>query len=336
MNCAELRELLGRVPLESARPEIAPHLDGCPACREEVELLDRVVRELPSVALEPSRRYDLSPRRRLRWAPWVAAAAALVALAFLWIPSAAPPDLADRYAAHVEVSRDFFRQAANLRGEDPARDARLAAAEWAGSGLEDSTKLLAAHAGRLPAEQGNFVRECVSISRALKEGRLEAVRAVKPPAGTGVPAAVLAPGRAPEVAGEAGRFLEARLRFYSRDYEGAATLFDRFLAEFPSSAYAADAAYWKSRAAAARGDEPTLMSAIERITEEEWVDDQVIACVRSAMQKPGARVMRASDGRVMVLSPAGGTNLSLPPAVAGKVFANAVKRVPEGEYRRRD
>jgi len=313
MNCAEVRERLETEPIETARAAVAPHLAECPSCRAEVELLEAIVRELPSIALEPVR------RRRI-FAPWLIPAAAMLGFALLWFSAQPPGDLSERYASHVAASRTFFKEARNLRGEDPARDARLAAEEWRVSGLAESTRSLAPLAGSLPAAGARFVRECAEVERDLDRGSLAEVRRVAevPPAPPAPPLPVSAP---PGGLDEISRFVAARRLLYAGDLASAGTLFDRFLRDYPASVYASDAAYWKARCARERGDRRTLLDALERITEEEWVDDAVVADVRALLSRPGVRVMQGPDGRIMIVSPVESDRVALPPVFRQKVFA---------------
>lgn len=110
----------------AARREAARHLEGCPACRSELDLVARAraaVRALPVRLPPPGFLEDLAPpgvlvlrpRRRAVWA--LAAAAASVAALFLpREPSVAPalPALLESHAARASVTGDPLSQLAPI------------------------------------------------------------------------------------------------------------------------------------------------------------------------------------------------------------------------------
>jgi anti-sigma factor RsiW len=110
----------------AARQDAALHLEHCPACREELDLVARAraaVRALP-VRLPPPKFLEdlipptvraLRPRRRAAWA--LAAAAASAAALFLpREPSVAPvlPALVESHAARASVTGDPLSQLAPI------------------------------------------------------------------------------------------------------------------------------------------------------------------------------------------------------------------------------
>lgn len=110
----------------AARREAALHLEQCPACREELDLVARAraavralpVRRPPPGFLEdllPTNVRSLHPRRRAAWA--LAAAAASVAAVFLpREPSVAPvlPSLVESHAVRASLTGDPLSQLAPI------------------------------------------------------------------------------------------------------------------------------------------------------------------------------------------------------------------------------
>jgi anti-sigma factor RsiW len=110
----------------AARRDAARHLEGCPSCREELDLVARAraaVRALPVHLPPPGFLEDLvppgvsilRPRRRAAWA--VAAAAASVAALFLpREPSVTPalPALVESHATRASVTGDPLSQLAPI------------------------------------------------------------------------------------------------------------------------------------------------------------------------------------------------------------------------------
>ena len=110
----------------AARREAARHLEDCPACRAELELVGRAraaVRALPVRLPPPGFLEDLippgvavlRPRRRVVWA--LAAAAASIAALFLpREPSVTPvlPALLESHAARASVTGDPLSQLAPI------------------------------------------------------------------------------------------------------------------------------------------------------------------------------------------------------------------------------
>jgi anti-sigma factor RsiW len=110
----------------AARREAARHLEDCPACRQELDLVARAraaVRALPVRMPPPGFLEDLvppavlrlRPRRRAAWA--LAAAAASVAALFLpREPSVTPvlPALVDSHAARASITGDPLSQLAPI------------------------------------------------------------------------------------------------------------------------------------------------------------------------------------------------------------------------------
>jgi hypothetical protein len=315
VNCVEARALWQSEPLEAVGPgnraELDRHCAACAACRREVALLETIRAELPALAARP---------RRRAWGRVAAAAAAVAAALWLGLLMTAPSgpsreELARDLGAHLSVAEAFCRETANLRGEDPARDARLVAAEWEASGLRETTSrldpaLVRRHfgddAGRYAAafrRAGALVAEgrVAELQRALGDANAETLAATLRPAFAGTPR-VTTPAGNDDVA----RFVAARASFYAGQTKQAETLFDLFCEDHPSSPYAADAAYWAARCARERGDTRTLLERLSRVSEPEWIDDDAVRDFREALARPGAMVVRAPDGSVRVFIPLNG------------------------------
>jgi anti-sigma factor RsiW len=110
----------------AARREAALHLEACPLCRQELDLVARAraaVRALPVRLPPPGFLEDLVPgsvrilRPRRRWA-WAAAsvAASVVALFLPREPTVAPvlPSLVESHAARASVTGDPLSQLAPI------------------------------------------------------------------------------------------------------------------------------------------------------------------------------------------------------------------------------
>jgi hypothetical protein len=303
MTCADARAIWESEPLETLagvrRAELDSHADACRSCRGEIRLLEGIRDVMPEVAVPYGR------RRSFRWVG--AAAAALLAVLYLFVLVSPANEVAGSLGAHLAVSEAFCRQAERVT------DGRVLAAEWEASGLRAATASLDPESvrARYGEEPARYVAAFRKIGGLIEAGRpVEEIRAALAASGARELAVRLKPsfeGSArvarPAGTGDAAQYGAARASWYEGRTREAETLFDLLCDEHPASPFAPEAAYWGARSAGARGDRRAMVQFVSRL-DDGRVDDAIVADVKAA----GARIVE-SGGRRMLVVPVDGVEM---------------------------